>query len=42
MSKIIIKFFLALIYNIYLKNWDIDYINKITQTFNKIFKAIYL
>lgn len=29
-------------YDIYLKNWDIDYINKITQTFSGVFKGIHL
>ena len=33
---------LALIYNIYFKNWDMDCIKKVTQTFVGVSRSIYL
>lgn len=36
------KLVLALIYDINLEDWDIDYINKVDQTFDKVFKGIAL
>lgn len=35
------KLVLALIYNINLKNWDINYINKIAKNDNKYLKIVF-
>lgn len=39
-SEILIKLVLALTYNINLKNWSINCINKMTNIYGKIFKGI--
>ena len=36
------KLILTLMYNIYLENWDMDYISKVAQTFSKVFRGIHL
>lgn len=36
------KLISILIYDINLKDWDIDNINKVAQTFDKVSKGIYL
>lgn len=41
-SKVLIKLSLALTYNIYLKDWNMDHINKVAQTFGKISRGIVL
>lgn len=40
-SLIQIKVILIQIHNIFLKNWEIDHINKDIKTFGKISKSIY-
>lgn len=36
------KFILALNYNIDLEDWNINCINKVAKTFDKVFKGIHL
>lgn len=41
-SGVLMKFVLALTYNIYLRNLDIDYINNIAQAYGKISRIVAL
>ena len=41
-SEVLMKLILALMYDIYLEDWDMDHINKVAQTFGKVSKSIYL
>ena len=41
-SEVLMKFILALMYNIDLEDWDMDFINKVAKTYKKVSKDIAL